>query len=455
MLRRSTKFQLALFVIITLLGISYVSAEYVGLGGFITGNTGCTVSADFTNSGGIFSAAEVTYRGVTVGKVGALHLEGKTKDLPKGGVRVDLDLDSCTSPKIPASASANIANRSVVGEQYVDLVPPPGATSTSAHLEAHDTISASKNTTPVATEKLLGDLDDLVNSVPLNSLKTTVSELGKAVAGRGDDLGSLLDSTNSLLQTASQPDNLNATLTLIEDAQTVLGTQLAEQAPLQSWAHSLNLLSAQLKKSDPDIRRLLDNGPGDLDTVTSFIQNNKTDIGVTLANLSTVGNLLVEHLGGVEEILELYPALAAGGETVVQPDPKSPGHNVGALGLVLQATPDPQDCGDPNAGGQGYSGTVRRQPGAVAPIASNVAAQCTAPASSGTNVRGSANVPGGDPISLSGGGYAYPRVTTQNVTGAPKAASVGATSVQVGPALAKSSALGDGSFVALMTDAVQ
>ena len=31
MLRRSTKFQLILFVFITLIGVSYVSAEYVGL----------------------------------------------------------------------------------------------------------------------------------------------------------------------------------------------------------------------------------------------------------------------------------------------------------------------------------------------------------------------------------------------------------------------------------------
>ena len=41
-----------------------------------------------------------------------------------------------------------------------------------------------------------------------------------------------------------------------------------------------------------------------------------------------------------------------------------------------------------------------------------MAAHCTAPPSTGTNVRGSANVPGGDPISTSGGGVAYPRANT-------------------------------------------
>ncbi len=100
MLRRSTKIQLILFVVITLLGVSYVGAEYVGLSKYVTGDNGCTVTAEFPDSGGIFSNAEVTYRGVTVGRVGTLHLI-------KNGVKVDLKLDNCTSPKIPASSSAD------------------------------------------------------------------------------------------------------------------------------------------------------------------------------------------------------------------------------------------------------------------------------------------------------------------------------------------------------------
>ena len=45
----------------------------------------------------------------------------------------------------------------------------------------------------------------------------------------------------------------------------------------------------------------------------SFIKNNRTDLGVVIANLATTGQLLVRHLDGLEEVLELYPALAAGG----------------------------------------------------------------------------------------------------------------------------------------------
>ena len=431
MLRRSVKIQLIIFVVITLLGISYVGAEYVGLGKYVAGN-GCTISAEFPDSGGIFTNAEVTYRGVTVGRVGALTL---TSNPP--GVKVDLNLDNCDSPKIPSNAAATVADRSVIGEQYVDLAPPPGVKAATSYVSAGTTIPMNypdgkpRNQIPTATQTLLVNLDKLVNSVPLDDLHTTIEELDKAVAGRGPDLGTLLDATNALLQAASQPDTLAATKQLIADSATVLQTQLDEAPAIDSWTHSLNLLSQQLKASDPDIRHLFDTGPTDLATIRNFISDNQTDLGVTLAELSTVGNLLVRHLPGIEEILELYPALAAGGQTSLH-------GGYGWLSLVVQsqASPGaqlPPACGDINKGQQGYQGTVRRGPENLSPIAPNISARCTGPNSGSgyTNVRGSANVPGGDPISLSGGGYAYPRTLTDNT-------------LQSGPAIGSSGPLGNG-----------
>ncbi|MGH8961193.1 MAG: MCE family protein [Jatrophihabitantaceae bacterium] len=422
------KIQLIIFVIMTLVGVSYVSAEYVGLfKGF--GKDACTISAEFPDSGGIFTNAEVTYRGVTVGRVGQLHLIDK-------GVKVDLNLSDCSHPKVPVSTSATVSDRSVIGEQYVNLIPPNG---NGPYMHGGEVITMDHTSVPIATKQLLTDMDALVQSVDIPSLQTTVRELGEAFANRGQALGSLLDSTNNLLVTAQQ--NLPTTIALIKSAGKVLDTQLAEAQPLQSFTHSLNLLSQQLKQSDGDIRNLLDNGPGNLSVISQFVTDNKTDLGLILANLATTGQTLVRHLDGIEQILELFPVLAAGGQTSLRSGGSCGSETCGALGFILQAQNDPKDCGDPKKGSEGYGGTKIRQPSETGPQAPNTAAHCTAPPSSGTDVRGSANVPGGDPISNSGGEVAYPRVTTQNT-------------LRLGDVGGRASILGDRSWIAILTTAL-
>ncbi len=169
-----------------------------------------------------------------------------------------------------------------------------------------------------------------------------------------------------------------------------------------------------------------------------FISTNQSDISVVLDNLLTLNNLVVAHLPGVEEVLELYPALAAGAKTTLH-------NNRLALAQVLQVQQTPEDCGDPTKNKEGYD-TVRRQPGALSPMAPNTAARCTAPATGADakNIRGSANIPGGDPVSVSGGNYAYPRVVTDNLKAG--------TPISVGTSLVQPVKIGDASWMTLVTD---
>ena len=68
MITRRTRIQLMVFVLITLLGVSYVGARYARLDRLVFDDS-YTVVAHFADSGGIFAGAEVTYRGVRVGQV--------------------------------------------------------------------------------------------------------------------------------------------------------------------------------------------------------------------------------------------------------------------------------------------------------------------------------------------------------------------------------------------------
>ena len=75
MITKRTKIQLVIFVVITLLGVSLVGAKYAQLDRLFCARS-YTVDAHFADSGGIFAGAEVTYRGVTIGRVGGMELTG-------------------------------------------------------------------------------------------------------------------------------------------------------------------------------------------------------------------------------------------------------------------------------------------------------------------------------------------------------------------------------------------
>ena len=108
MIARRTKLQLLAFAVVAVLGMSYLGFKYVGLDRLVLGS-GYDVGADFRDSGGIFVNAEVTYRGVAVGRVTDMQLVDD-------GVRVTLSIDPDADP-IPADTEAMVATRSAVGEQ--------------------------------------------------------------------------------------------------------------------------------------------------------------------------------------------------------------------------------------------------------------------------------------------------------------------------------------------------
>src|SRR3954466_16330146 len=107
MITSRTKKQLIVFAIITLLGVTFVGARYARLDRLFY-DSAYSVAAHFDQSGGIFTGAEVTYRGVKIGQVESMKLTNK-------GVDVMLSIDK-SSEKIPKDSVALVGNKSAVGE---------------------------------------------------------------------------------------------------------------------------------------------------------------------------------------------------------------------------------------------------------------------------------------------------------------------------------------------------
>jgi phospholipid/cholesterol/gamma-HCH transport system substrate-binding protein len=366
MITRTVRLQLIAFFLVTALGVGYAGFRYAGFGDLF-GTTTYPVRLQLAQSGGIFTGADVTYRGVSVGRVGPLTL---TPD----GVEARLDIDR-SAPPIPADLDAAVHNLSAIGEQYVDLQP---TTDGGPVLGAGSVIPVSRTSTPVPIEDLVVSLDDFVRSVPLDSLRTVVDQLGTAFDGTAQPLQKILDTTNAF--TSDAVDALPQTLALIRDGRTVLTTQNDVAGSFQSFSHDLALLADQLKTSDPDLRRLLVTGPDVSNEVVGLLQESGPGLSQLVADLLTVSRVAEPRQDALRQLLVTYPGVASNGYSAL------PGDGTGHLGLVVNVF-DPYPCA------QGYEGTPHRAGGDVTPLPLNEDAYCAEPPGSPINVRGAQNVP--------------------------------------------------------------
>ncbi|MFI7606254.1 MCE family protein [Micromonospora sp. NPDC049366] len=322
MIGRTAKLQVLAFVLVSVIGIGYVGVRYVGLGDRLLGG-GYVVHLDLTRAGGIFANAPVTYRGVPVGRVTAVELRDN-------GVRARLRLDR--GVRVPDALRAVVTQRSAVGEQYVDLRPerdgPP-------YLADGAVIPADRTGVPLAPETLLTNLDALVRSVDPDDLAVVVNELGAAFEGNEQALTRILDAGDALLADATA--RLPETLALIRDGRTVLTTQAESAEALRRWSAGLAALAATVRAADPDLRRLLADGPPAGAELRALLRGLEPTVGTLLGNLVTVNGIAARRLPGIEQLLVTYPIAVAGGFTV------TPGDGTAHLGLVLNVS-DPPSC---------------------------------------------------------------------------------------------------------------
>jgi phospholipid/cholesterol/gamma-HCH transport system substrate-binding protein len=366
---RRTKIQLVIFVIITLVGVSYVGARYARLDRLVVDDA-YTVVAHFPDSGGIFAGGEVTYRGVRVGRVDKLELTDE-------GVDVYLDIDNANDD-IPDDSIALVGNRSAVGEQYVELQPQ---TDSKSYFKEGSQIEEADTRTPIQTDQLLTDISNTVSSVDQEALRTTVSEVGAAFAGTGEDLQQIIDTGNSFIQTAN--DNFDLTTALIEDSNVVLHGQLDSESALRTFASQLSVFTDALATSDGDLRQVIETGSFTANQLRDFLEDNKVELGELIRNLATTGDVLVKRLPGIEQVLVVYPYIVEGSFSVVSKSPDT-GLYDAHFGLVIQTT---TPCHE------GYlTQGETRAPQKRDDLPMKTDARCDEPASM-SNPRGAQNIP--------------------------------------------------------------
>lgn len=320
MMRRGIKVRLIAFALLSALGTIYVGASYLGIVDQILGR-GYTVHVVLPSSGGLYEGSEVTYRGVKIGKVSRMNVEGD-------GLRVDVALED--DARVPADAPVYVHNLSVVGEQYISFEP---GSKKGPMLQDGDTVRGTKDSLPLGEDVLLQDLDRFVSSVNAEELNTVVSELGTMFTDNANPLRSMVDSTQAFIEEAAA--NESATIDLLQNAKTVLQTQQDSAPEIRAFARDLAAVTGTLAASDAEIRRILTEAGPAADELKSLVSTLRTVLPPMLLHLVNVTEVLDARLPALEQLLVTFPRLISAGPSALTPGDQK----FGRVNLNLNQSP--------------------------------------------------------------------------------------------------------------------
>lgn len=324
MLTRFVRTQLIIFAIASVIGLALMFVVYMQAPTLL-GIGRMQVTVEMPSTGGLYRFSNVTYRGVEVGKVTDVH---PTRE----GAVATLSLQS--SPKIPADLHAEVRSVSAVGEQYVDLVP---RSASGPALHDGSVIPVKDVSVPQAVGPLLDQVSALVDSIPKDKISPLLDESYKAFNGSGQELGSLFDSAATVATDLNKVSDQSRAL--IDDSAPLLDGQAKTADSLRGWARSLAGITDQVATDDPQVRTLLERGPGAADEASRLFSQVKPTLPVLLANLTTIGQVGVTYHASLEELLVLLPPYVGATQTYGFPGSNSTGASMGDFTFTMNDGP--------------------------------------------------------------------------------------------------------------------
>lgn len=217
------------------------------------------IKVELAQTGGLFEGSAVTYRGVKVGKV-------RTIVPAENGVLATVAITSGTD--IPKDSLAKVRSLSPVGEQYLDFQPKKAG---GPFLASGDVVPAESTDLPKSLSSTVVAVNNVLRQIDDKKLRTVLSELSTGLKGTGEDLGQILDQGTAILATldAVWPE----TDRVISNSGTVLGIATDNADSLRQLARSSKQFAQFLREYDPELRRMLKRGPGQINELVKLIKD--------------------------------------------------------------------------------------------------------------------------------------------------------------------------------------
>lgn len=241
-----------------------------------------TVTAQFDTSPGLSPRFEVTYLGQRIGAIRKVVLDDK---VVTATLKIDRD------EEVPRAVTAAVRRKSAVGEPYVDLQPMANTDpDVGPRLSDGDRIPIDRTSTPLAYSELFRAVDQLVDAIEPNDLRTLVHELAVGLDGRADSLRQLFAGADQITgDLAANAELLDRT---IADLTELTHTLATHRGSLAASFDNVAALAETLRRSESDVVALLEKAPTLGSSLARITAQSKHDLGCTLDALGIVGTKL-------------------------------------------------------------------------------------------------------------------------------------------------------------------
>lgn len=221
---------------------------------------------------------------VTVGSVSGLQAVQQPDGSFYAAVKLSLD----GNVRLPANATAKVAQTSLLGSQHIELAEPHDE-APAGRLAPGDQIPLNRTGRYPSTEEVLSSLGVVVNQGNLGALQDITEEAYAAVAGRAGTFAGLI------------PRLAELTASLDHQAHDIIAA-----------AEGLNRIGSTLARSAPSLARALETMPAAL-AVLNDNRSNIVDAFGALQRLAVVGSRIMSETKEdfAADVKDLYPVIKA------------------------------------------------------------------------------------------------------------------------------------------------
>ena len=290
--------KLIIFMVITVLATSLLALTIAN----VDLRSASDYSARFSDVTSLNVGDDVRIAGVRVGSVGSIQVVDRRQ------AQVSFSLDG--QRKLPASVTATIKYRNLVGQRYIAL--EPGAGDPNAVLAPGGTIPLDHTKPALDLTVLFNGFKPLFQALSPDDVNKLSYEIIQVLQGEGGTIDSLLVHTASLTSTIAGKDQVIGQV--IDNLNSVLGTVNAHGDQLSTLISQLQQLvsgfAAERKPIGDSISAL-----GDLtDSTAGLLQQGRAPLKDDIAQLGT----LSKNLGDTDLLNQFLQTLPGKVETITR-----------------------------------------------------------------------------------------------------------------------------------------